>query len=263
MDSASPDGGLVTGGFVFALLLARLQLWLTQAAVLGTLISLDTLKNALTTLGYPAVALFIMIESSGIPFPGETMLLLASFYAGTTGQLSIFWVLVACSIGAILGDNLGYLAGRYGGRPFALRFGKYLFLKEHHLDQAEKFFQKHGDKTVFFGRFVAVLRAWAAFLAGVNRMRWYKFLAYNAAGGICWATLMGLFGYFAGKIIGNNFDEIEKLGQSLGFAALAIVVLPVAYFIVRARLRQRRRQSEATLALAPAQEEEEPASPVK
>jgi membrane protein DedA with SNARE-associated domain len=250
---------------VFALLLARLHLWLTQAAVLGALVSLDTLKNALTTLGYPAVALFIMIESSGIPFPGETMLLLASFYAGTTGQLNIVWVLVACAIGAILGDNLGYLAGRYGGRPFALRFGKYLFLKEHHLDQAEKFFIKHGDKTVFFGRFVAVLRAWAAFLAGVNRMRWSKFLAYNAAGGICWTVIMGLFGYFAGKIVGNNFDKIESLGQGLGFAALAIVVLPVIYFIVRARLRKRRQLREAALALAqePLPEEEAPATQVK
>ncbi len=240
---------------MFALLLARLHLWLTQAAVLGALVSLDTLKNALNALGYPAVALFIMIESSGIPFPGETMLLLASFYAGTTGQLYIVWVLVACAIGAIVGDNLGYLAGRYGGRPFALRFGKYLFLKERHLDEAEQFFQRHGDKTVFFGRFVAVLRAWAAFLAGVNRMRWSKFLLYNAAGGICWATIMGLFGYFAGKFVGDNFDEIEKLGQGLGFVALAIVILPVVYFIVRARLRKRRREREAARAQEAPQEE--------
>jgi membrane protein DedA with SNARE-associated domain len=247
---------------VFALLLARLHLWLTQAAVLGALVSFDTLKNALTTLGYPAVALFIMIESSGIPFPGETMLLLASFYAGTTGQLNIVWVLVACAIGAIVGDNLGYLAGRYGGRPFALRFGKYLFLKEHHLDAAEKFFIKHGDKTVFLGRFVAVLRAWAAFLAGVNRMHWSKFLVYNAAGGICWTVIMGLFGYFAGKIVGNNFNKIEELGQSLGFIALAIVVFPVVYFIVRARLRKRRREREAALAQKTTQEEA-PATPVK
>jgi membrane protein DedA with SNARE-associated domain len=249
---------------VFALLLARLHLWLTQTAVLGALVSLDTLKNALTTLGYPAVALFIMIESSGIPFPGETMLLLASFYAGTTNQLNIFWVIVACSTGAILGDNLGYLVGRYGGRPFALRYGKYLFLKAHHLDAAEQFFLKHGDKTVFLGRFVAVLRAWAAFLAGVNRMHWYKFLIYNAAGGICWATIMGLFGYFAGKIIGDNFNEIEHLGQSLGFVALALVILPVVYFIVRARLRKRHLEREAARAKEETTPEEEaPATTVQ
>ena len=249
---------------MLALLVARLHLWLTNSVVLAALISLDTLRHALAVLGYPAVALFIMIESSGIPFPGETMLLLASFYAGTTGQLNIVWVLVACATGAILGDNLGYLAGRFGGRPFALRFGKYLFLKEHHLDAAEQFFIKHGDKTVFFGRFIAVLRAWAAFLAGVNRMHWPKFLLYNAAGGICWATIMGLFAYFAGKIVGNNFTVIERFGQGLGFVALGIVILPVVFFIVRAQIRKRHKQ--ATMSTKGSQastEEEESAAPVK
>jgi len=214
-------------------LLTQLSLVTAHASVLGALISLQTLQDVLAYLGYPAVILFIMIESSGIPFPGETMLLLASFTAGLPGShLFIFWVIVCCACGAILGDNLGYLAGRYGGRPLALRFGKYVFLKEHHLDAAEQFFARHGDKTVFFGRFVAVLRAWAAFLAGVNKMRWPKFLLYNAAGGICWATLMGLLGYYAGRLIGN-FAEVEHLGQAIGFVALAIVVLPIIYIILR------------------------------
>ncbi len=221
-----------------------------KAFVLGALISLGTLQNALSVLGYPAVTLFIMIESSGIPFPGETMLLLASFYAGTTGKLSIVGVLIACAIGAILGDNLGYLAGRYGGRPFALRFGKYFFLKEKHLISAEAFFVRHGDKTVFFGRFIAVLRAWAAFLAGVNKMRWSKFLLYNAAGGIAWTTIMGLFAYFAGKIVGNNFTVIERLGQSLGFFGLAVVVLPVLIWLVLKYVRKRRQERQERAAAA-------------
>src|SRR5437588_708839 len=100
---------------------------------LAALISLQTLQNALHTLGYPAVTLFIMIESSGIPFPGETMLLLASFFAATTNQLAIPIVIACAALGAIIGDNLGYLAGRTGGRALALRYGKYIFLKPHHL----------------------------------------------------------------------------------------------------------------------------------
>jgi membrane protein DedA with SNARE-associated domain len=242
-------------------LIARKYLLSSQTLVLGALISLQTLQHALAVLGYPAVTLFIMIESSGIPFPGETMLLLGGFYAGTTHQLSIVGVIIAAAVGAIIGDNLGYLAGRYGGRPFALRFGKYFFLKEHHLISAEQFFVKHGDKTVFFGRFVAVLRAWAAFLAGVNKMRWWKFLLYNAAGGITWATLMGTLAYVAGRFVGDNFAVIDRLGKGIGFAGLAIVVLPVVFWIVRKQLRKRREmkakaEAEAALASAEAQEEE-------
>jgi membrane protein DedA with SNARE-associated domain len=188
-------------------------------------------------------------------------LLLASFYAAANHQLQIVPVIGCAALWAILGDNIVYTVGRSGGRPFVKRFGRYLLLKPQHLDKAEKFFARHGGKTVFFGRFIAVLRAWSAFLAGVNRMRWTKFLLYNAAGGIAWSTIIGLFAYYAGKIIGNNFAEVERLGQSLGFIGLALLVLPVAYFIVRAYLRKRRRAREAALAEAVAQEE--PAAPVK
>ncbi|HLJ35393.1 MAG TPA: DedA family protein, partial [Ktedonobacteraceae bacterium] len=166
-------------------ILTTMQLSLWQNVPLATLISLQTLQNALNTFGYLAVTVFIMIESSGIPFPGETMLLLASFSAATIApQLQIPLVIACAALGAILGDNLGYLAGRTGGRALALRFGRYVFLKPHHLDRAERFFAKHGDKTVFFGRFIAVLRAWSAFLAGINHMHWRSFLFYNATGGI-------------------------------------------------------------------------------
>src|SRR5262249_37657734 len=109
----------------------------------------------------------------------------------------------------------------------------------------------HGDKTVFFGRFVAVLRAWAAFLAGVNKMHWPKFLVYNAAGGICWATIMGLLAFYAAHVLGD-FSKVEGIGRILGFAALAIVVGPVIFFIVRQKLRSRK----ARLAAAPAPAEE-------
>jgi membrane protein DedA with SNARE-associated domain len=247
---------------LFTTLLAVLSPITVHGAVLGDLFSLQTLQDALGYLGYIAVVLFIMIESSGIPFPGETMLLFASFTAGLPGShLAIPWVIVAAAAGAIIGDNLGYLAGRYGGRPFALRFGKYFFIKEHHLIAAEQFFVRHGDKTVFFGRFVAVLRAWAAFLAGVNKMHWPKFLAYNAAGGICWAALMGLLAFYAAHVLGD-FSKVEGIGRILGFAALAVVVGPVIFFIVRHKLRARRAQKTAAAALAAASEESEEVTPL-
>ena len=137
----------------------------------AALIPLQILQNALDILGYPAVTLFILIESAGVPFPGETMLLLASFYAATTSHLHISLVIACAAMGAILGDNIGYYVGRTGGRTFVERFGRYFFVKPKHLDYAQRFFAKHGNKTVFFGRFFTILRIWSAFLAGVNGMR--------------------------------------------------------------------------------------------
>lgn len=212
----------------------------THSTVLAALISLQTLQNILSVVGYPAVALFIMIESSGIPFPGETMLLLASFFAATTNQLAIPIVIACAALGAIIGDNLGYLLGRTGGRALALRYGKYIFLKPHHLDYAEKFFEKHGDKTVFFGRFVAILRAWAAFLAGVNHMPWRKFLIFNAAGGIVWAIVYGTLGYVAGRFFHDNFTAVERIARTLGWIGAGIAAAAIITAFVLFRLRRHR-----------------------
>ncbi|MBX5456928.1 MAG: DedA family protein [Thermogemmatispora sp.] len=218
--------------------------------VIAALISLQTLQDVLHVWGYPAVALFIMIESSGIPFPGETMLLLASFLAGVDRQLQIPLVIACAALGAIVGDNLGYLLGRHGGRPLVERFGRYVFLKPEHLERAEQFFARHGDKTVFFGRFIAVLRAWAAFLAGVNRMRWRTFLVYNAAGGIVWATVFGLLGYFAGRVFHDNFAAVEHLARTISWtgALLLVVVGLVALLLYRLRRTRLARQRQPALA---------------
>jgi membrane protein DedA with SNARE-associated domain len=210
---------------------------------IAALISLDTLRNALNVLGYPAVTLFIMIESSGIPFPGETMLLLASFYAGVDQHLQIPIVIACAALGAIIGDNIGYLIGRTGGRALVQRFGRYIFLKPEHLDRAEKFFARHGDKTVFFGRFISVLRAWSAFLAGVNHMPWRTFLFYNAAGGIVWAIVYGLLGYFAGRYFKNNFAQVETIARTIGWAGAAAVALGIILVIIIYRLRRRHNHS--------------------
>ena len=167
------------------------------------------LTHFLTAYGYWAVLIFVAIESSGIPFPGETMLLVAAIYAGTTHRLAIPLVIAAAALGAILGDNIGYWVGREGGYRLLRRYGHYLHIDERRVKLGQYLFRKHGGKVVFFGRFIAVLRAWAAFLAGTNRMPWGSFLLYNALGGIIWATLYGLGGYFLG-------DNIHRLTGPIG-----------------------------------------------
>jgi membrane protein DedA with SNARE-associated domain len=202
-----------------------------------TIITLQTLQNALNTLGYPAVVLFIFLESTGLPIPGETMLLVASFYAATSDRLLLPIIIACAALGAIMGDNLGYYIGRTGGRAFAERFGRYLFLKMEHLDKAEMFFRRHGPKTVFFGRFIALLRIWAAFLAGMNRMNWRTFLFYNAAGGIAWATLMGSLGYIAGRYFHDHLEQVLHLARTIGWIGLGAVALVAlgAFVLVRVR----------------------------
>jgi membrane protein DedA with SNARE-associated domain len=208
---------------------------------LAALISLATLQNALNNFGYAAVTLFIMIESSGIPFPGETMLLLASFYAAVSHQLQIPLVIACAAFGAIIGDNIGYLIGLTGGRTIVVRYGKYVFIKPAHLALAEAYFAKHGNKTVFFGRFIALLRAWAAFLAGVNHMHWRTFLFYNAAGGILWATIYGTLGYIAGRFFHDNFAQVERLATTLGWLGTGFILVAVLAVLIVIRVRRHKR----------------------
>ena len=153
-------------------------------------VAFTDLQHFLATYGYWAVFFFVAIESIGIPFPGETMLLVAAIDAGTTHQLSIVLVIAAATCGAIVGDNIGFWVGREGGYRVLRRYGRYIGFDERKLKVGIYLFRKHGGKVVFFGRFVAVLRAWAAFLAGVNRMPWGRFLLFNALGDLCKSALM-------------------------------------------------------------------------
>ena len=200
------------------------------------------LSHLLMTYGYWAVLLFVAIESTGIPFPGETMLLFAAIYAGTTHQLSIALIIAAAAGGAILGDNLGYWVGHEGGYRLLRRYGHYVHLDERRLKLGQYLFIKHGSKVVFFGRFVAVLRAWAAFLAGTNRMRWVNFLLFNALGGIVWATLYGVGGYLLG-------ENIHRLVGPLGIIFVVLAVIVIIGFLSFVRRNERRLEDEAEQAL--------------
>ena len=200
------------------------------------------LLHLLATYGYWAVLVFVAIESTGIPFPGETMLLIAAIYAGTTHRLSIPLVIVAAASGAILGDNIGFWIGREGGYRLLRRYGRYIRLDERKLKLGQYLFRKHGGKVVFFGRFVAVLRALAAFLAGTNRMSWQRFLLFNALGGIVWASLYGMGGY----LLGNN---IHRFTGPVGTITLVLAVLIILVSLVVLRRNEHRLEEEAERAL--------------
>lgn len=193
----------------------------------------QNLVGTLSTLGYLAVGLFIMIESLGVPFPGETILVTASVLAGTTHQLNIAGIIFAAVCGAIVGDNLGFAIGWFGGYPLLRRFGKYIRLDEPKLKVGRYLFLKHGGKVVFFGRFVSVLRTYAAFLAGTNRMHWVHFVLANAAGGIVWSALWGVSAY----VLGN---EIERVGRPLEIAFIVVGGIAVIASIIFVRTHVRR-----------------------
>jgi membrane protein DedA with SNARE-associated domain len=157
------------------------------------------LSHLLASYGLGMVFLIVCAESVGVPLPGETTLTLAAIYAGATHQLSIVGVIAAAAGGAILGDNVGYGIGRWGGYRLLRRYGRYIRVDEHRLKIGRYLADRHGGKVVFFGRFVSILRTYAAFLAGTTQMRWRRFLAFNATGGIVWAVIYGVAFYYFGS----------------------------------------------------------------
>src|SRR3954463_1591048 len=199
-----------------------------MAPVLASIID-----DLLTNFGYLAVFALIGIESLGIPAPGETMLVTAAVYAGATGNLLIEGVIAAAFAGAVIGDNIGYAIGRKGGYRLLLKHGPKLRIKQSHLKVARYVFERHGGKVVFFGRFIAILRTYAAFLAGVGQMEWKRFLAWNAAGGFAWATIFGLLGYFGQK-------AFERLSTPINISLAILGLCAIVVFIVALRRRTER-----------------------
>ena len=174
-------------------------------------------------LTYGLVLLFVLVglESTGVPLPGETALIAAAVLA-SSGHYSIVSVIAVASAGAIAGDNAGYWIGRRGGRALLRRIPYLRDYFERVLPPAERFFRRHGAKAVFFGRFVSILRVTAAWLAGISHMPWWKFLFWNAAGGLAWATTFGVVAYYAGRAAA---DAINHYGLYAGIAIAVLVVL--------------------------------------
>jgi len=193
---------------------------------------LTFLEGSFAQYGYVIVFGAIMIESMGVPFPGETMLLIASAYAAGNPSMSIYTIIACAAGGAIVGDNLGYWIGREGGRRLIIKYGKYVGLTDERYLRAQDFLKRHGGKAVFFGRFVSVARTWIAVLVGAHHLNWLQFLLYNVLGGIVWASLYGALGYF----FGQNLPYLEKILKDVGFGLTAgVIAAAVIYFFIRKR----------------------------
>jgi membrane protein DedA with SNARE-associated domain len=193
------------------------------------------LEGTLHDYGYLAVAGFIFFEDFGVPLPGETMLIAASLYAGA-GHLNVFLVGLIAFIAAVLGDNVGYVIGRWGGRALLERYGKYVFLTPDRLDRGEKFFNDHGGKIVVAARFVEGLRQANGLIAGAIEMHWLKFVSCNALGAALWVGVWTSLGYVAG-------DHVETVARYFTYVAIAAAV--IVLLVIWRHLRKRRRASRA------------------
>jgi membrane protein DedA with SNARE-associated domain len=176
------------------------------------------MSDLLLQHGLVLLFLLVAMESAGVPLPGETALIAAAILA-ERGHYSIVAVIVIAAAAAIVGDNAGYWIGRKGGRALLRRIPVVHHYAERALPPSERFFRRHGAKTVFFGRFIAILRVTAAWVAGISRMPWWRFLFWNAAGGIAWAVLVAVVAYVFGRAAA---DAIGRYGL-LGAAAIVVV----------------------------------------
>jgi membrane protein DedA with SNARE-associated domain len=187
------------------------------------------------------VAGLIMLECLGLPVPGETALISAAIYAGTTHRLGIGSVLLAAGGAAILGSTLGFWIGRAAGYPLALRYGGYIGLTERRLKLGQYMFMRHGGKIVFLSRFIAILRALAAFLAGANRMEWGRFMLFNITGAVLWAGAFGTAAYTLGT-------QVHRLEGPIGIGAGVVIGVLVIAGMVLIRQQHGRMQEAAEIA---------------
>lgn len=196
---------------------------------------IQSLAPIIDTYGYLAVGGLILLEDFGIPAPGETVLIAAAFYAGL-GQLNLPLVILVGFIGAVIGDNIGFAIGEYGGQPLIERFGRYLFVTPDRINQAKDFFNRHGGKVVAGARFIEGLRQLNGIIAGLSDMRWPKFITFNALGAALWVGVWASVGYLAG-------DHIETFLRYQLYVTIAALLALSAYITFRLyRYRAARRQ---------------------
>jgi membrane protein DedA with SNARE-associated domain len=181
-----------------------------------------TISGLVASYGYVVLFFLVGLESLGIPLPGETALVTAAAFAAL-GHLSISAVIATAVAAAIIGDNGGYWIGRKGGIALVRRYGRVLHLSESHLARAHTFFARHGPKTIFIGRFIALLRTWAAVLAGAAHMPYGTFMLYNALGAVCWSVIFGTLGY----VFGRNLPQLQHYVGQASLAGVLLVALGV------------------------------------
>ncbi len=191
------------------------------------------LRGYLAQYGYGAVAVALLLENAGLPVPGETVLLLASFLAFSEHRLYLPYIIVVGVCAATLGDNIGFAIGYYGGRPLLERYRKTLRIRPEAIARGENLFERHGAITVFFARFVAGLRVIAGPLAGVLRMHWRKFVLFNFLGAALWVTVISSAGYFFGR----HWEEVVRIVRSVNIAVLVALAAVLAFLWWRGRLK--------------------------
>ena len=188
------------------------------------------LARLLQLYTYPVLFLLVLVESLGIPLPGEIALVTAAAYA-SRGSISIYAVVALAAAGAIIGGILGYWIGVKGGLPLIARYGGYIGVRKSHIDKAHSFFERNGSKTILFGRFIALLRTWAAVVAGAACMSFTKFVTYNTIGSIVWAIVFGWLGYY----FGHDLPLLEMYISRAGFGVLIVgaAAAPLFIFYIR------------------------------
>ena len=186
---------------------------------------LEMLRSAVVDYGYWAVAAALLVENAGVPAPGETILLLASFLAYSQHELQLRWIIVVATIAATLGDNLGFALGYYGGRPLLSRYQSIFRVRASSLERGERLFARYGAVTVFFARFIFGMRILAGPMAGVLRMSWRRFLIFNFLGAAVWVTVISGAGY----LFGRHWHRLERAIKKLDIAAILFVLLLVAW----------------------------------
>ena len=187
----------------------------------------ETIAQLVASYGYVFLFALVAVESFGIPLPGETALVTAAAYAAL-GRLNIMLVITSAAAGAIVGDNGGYWLGRKGGIAFVHRYGRHVGLNDEKLARVHGFFERHGAKTVFIGRFIALLRSWAAVLAGAGCMPYLRFTTFNVLGGVVWATVFGTLGY----VFGHNLPKLERYAGQLTVALVLLLALGVGLVLL-------------------------------
>ena len=203
---------------------------------------LTDLPALIAAYGYGLILLIVMLESLGLPVPGETTLITASIYAGATHDLSLLGIIAAAAAGAVIGDNIGFWIGENFGSRLLIRFGPRLGITPAKIKLGQYLFMRHGGKVVFFGRFVAVLRALAAFLAGTNKMPWPRFFVFNVAGGVVWATFYACAAYALGT-------RVHALAGPVGFSSLLLAAAFLVWLFMFMRRHEARLEQEAERAI--------------
>jgi membrane protein DedA with SNARE-associated domain len=211
---------------------------------------LHSLEPTLNNYGYLAVVGLVLLEDFGVPVPGETMLILGAVYAGA-GRLNVVLVGLLGFCGAVIGDNIGFAIGHFGGRRLVERYGRYIFLTKERIDKAQGFFERHGGKIIVVARFIEGLRQANGIIAGISGLHWAKFLFFNAIGAALWVAVWVTVGYVSGDNIDTIYNDATRYSTYFAIAFGVVVLAFIARFVWRRRRAKREREAQQEEAGAP------------